>query len=681
MAIGDLVVRVGADIGGFVRDMDTAEARVGKFRGQVNRGAIAVGKYAAAATAAGAAIAVGITRSAAQAGQELANLSRLSNTSTTSFQRNAIAARTVGIEQQKLADIYKDMQDRVGDFIQTGGGPMADFFERIAPQVGVTVEQFRKLSGPQGLQLFVDSLEKANLSQSEMVFQMEAIASDSSLLIPLLSDGGSVIRQMGDEAERTGRILSEMDVKRLQLAAQEMVNFDQLMATVRNQVGAQLAPLMAGLGKLIEDAAIEAGGFGNVIDESMGTGIKAVGNLADVLHGMHLVIKGVEMGFEGAALLMATTWSEAGNGIMSIINGVIDGINGLITQANKIKGVDINLLENVDTPEMLQVLNDTKKGLLDSVAETKQEMNDLLAEPMPSDRLKEWTDSVKTEFDKAALSVEERLNSAMSGVGGGLSAFGEDEDAKDREKQIEQRMQALADENARRMDLFRERYFGEEELRKEHEERMRELDAAFREQGLINEQEYNQFRLDNMRDYMEQQFGIQSSGYDAMTDMVAKNFGAQKAIAVDALGSIVNSMAGESKKAFEIQKALGIANTIINTIDAAQGAYKFGANIGGPILGGVMAAAAAAQGYARVQQIRSQSFGGGGSAAGAAGSGGGGQVQAATSEAVRGTGGGGTIINIRGVDPSQIYTGEQIDGLISAINERGDQGMTIRTST
>ena len=51
------------------------------------------------------------------------------------FQGMAAGAQTVGIEQEKLADILKDVNDRVGDFLTTGGGPMADFFESIAPKV------------------------------------------------------------------------------------------------------------------------------------------------------------------------------------------------------------------------------------------------------------------------------------------------------------------------------------------------------------------------------------------------------------------------------------------------------------------------------------------------------------------------------------------------------------------
>ncbi|UNI12457.1 hypothetical protein L2M54_05980 [Acinetobacter baumannii] len=56
----------------------------------------------------------------------------------------------------------------------------------------MTIQQFQKLSGPQALQLFYNSLEKAGASTNDMKFYMEAIISDSSLLIPLLEKNGQV---------------------------------------------------------------------------------------------------------------------------------------------------------------------------------------------------------------------------------------------------------------------------------------------------------------------------------------------------------------------------------------------------------------------------------------------------------------------------------------------------------
>ena len=149
-----------------------------------------------------------VTRNIAGISKELSTLAAVSNVGAEEFQRLAFGAQQVGIQQDKLADIFKDVQDRVGDFLETGGGPMADFFENIAPKVGVTAEQFRNLSGPQALQLFVSSLEKANLSASQMTFYMEAMASDSARLIPLLRENGKAWRDAGDEAARLGGILS-----------------------------------------------------------------------------------------------------------------------------------------------------------------------------------------------------------------------------------------------------------------------------------------------------------------------------------------------------------------------------------------------------------------------------------------------------------------------------------------
>lgn len=100
------------------------------------------------------------------------------------------------MEQDKLSDIMKDVNDKFGDFMQTGGGEMADFFEKIAPKVGVTAQQFKGLSGPQILEKYYQTLQKANVSQAEMTFYMEAIANDATLLAPLLDNNGQKLKRV-----------------------------------------------------------------------------------------------------------------------------------------------------------------------------------------------------------------------------------------------------------------------------------------------------------------------------------------------------------------------------------------------------------------------------------------------------------------------------------------------------
>ena len=179
-----------------------------------------------------------------QAAGAIQNFAQISNSSVAEFQRFAAAAGTVGIENEKLADIFKDVNDRIGDFLQTGGGPMADFFENVAPKVGVTVDQFRKLSGPQALQLYVKTLQDANLSQQEFTFYLEAMASDTTALIPLLKNGGEAFLEIANRAERLGIVLSEDQVGAIREMNGALTLVQKTFEGIIGQVTANLAPIV-----------------------------------------------------------------------------------------------------------------------------------------------------------------------------------------------------------------------------------------------------------------------------------------------------------------------------------------------------------------------------------------------------------------------------------------------------
>jgi hypothetical protein len=220
------------------REMKDAQKAVGKSLKMMAQGfTIATGAIT------GVTIALGtMVKQSAEGVRELENLSKVADTSFQDFQKMAFGAKKFGIEQDKLSDILKDIKDRVGDFIATGGGPMADFFENIAPKVGVTAEAFKDLSGKDALQLFYNSLEKANLSQSEMVFYMEAMASDLTMLQPLLANNGRLFDEMGQKAVKAGAVLPQDKVEDLKKALTGFDELsDQMTASVRS-VSAELAP-------------------------------------------------------------------------------------------------------------------------------------------------------------------------------------------------------------------------------------------------------------------------------------------------------------------------------------------------------------------------------------------------------------------------------------------------------
>lgn len=190
---------------------DRVEAHSSVLHRAVSTAFVGVGVAAAGAVAG----LVALTTSTLNYAQEMQNLSALSNTSVEDFQRLAAGARTVGVDQEKLADVFKDTTDRVGEFLSRGGGEMQDFFKEIAPQVGVTAESFKNLSGPQALQLYYDSLVKAGASQQQITSYMEQMADEATALLPLLKNGGLGFKDIGDQAQAAGAILSGLDISRM----------------------------------------------------------------------------------------------------------------------------------------------------------------------------------------------------------------------------------------------------------------------------------------------------------------------------------------------------------------------------------------------------------------------------------------------------------------------------------
>ena len=175
--------------------MDKLTLSAGKLGGVLSIGAISIGFQR-------------MIDNATQTSKEITNLSSLAGVNVERFQEMSFAAANFGVSQEKLADILKDTNDKFADFFQTGGGGAVDFFEQIAPKVGLTADAFKGLSSDEGLALYVKALEDANVNQQEMTFFMEALASDATLLVPLFQNNAQALGEMSARARELGLVLS-----------------------------------------------------------------------------------------------------------------------------------------------------------------------------------------------------------------------------------------------------------------------------------------------------------------------------------------------------------------------------------------------------------------------------------------------------------------------------------------
>jgi hypothetical protein len=190
--IANVSIGLSANSAKLKKDLDKARKSTNKFGAGASKDVNLLGKAIKKLGPAIAAVGfAALARSVAETSKQLGIMSNLTGTTTTRLQQITPSLNRAGISLEKYSDIIKDVNDKTNDFLQTGGGPMADFFDNIAPKVGITADAFKGLSGEEGLQLYIDSLQKAGLSTEEMTFYMEALASDSTMLLPLLRDNAA----------------------------------------------------------------------------------------------------------------------------------------------------------------------------------------------------------------------------------------------------------------------------------------------------------------------------------------------------------------------------------------------------------------------------------------------------------------------------------------------------------
>ncbi len=329
-SLGTLTLDLIAKVGGFVAGLDAAERRSEKWRKEVEKNAAKVGAAIGAATAAGITALAALTVSTVRNANEIANLASVANASTTEFQKYAAGAKLVGIEQEKLADIFKDVNDKVGDFLNTGGGALADFFENVAPKVGVTADQFRNLSGPQALGLYVSSLEKAKVSQSDMTFYLEAIASDATALLPLLRNNAEGFKTFGDAAQAAGAILDEKTIKSANELKAATWLVEQSTTGLKNQLTSALIPVLSDFATKLLDVSKDGTSM-VAVGEFLVTTLKLVAGAAVATVGaFQLVGKSIA----GAAAVASSafegiTWLEIASGPAGWAKRFVQNLDGV----------------------------------------------------------------------------------------------------------------------------------------------------------------------------------------------------------------------------------------------------------------------------------------------------------------------------------------------------------------
>lgn len=137
----------------------------------------------------------------------------------------------------KIKDIFKDVQDKVGDFSLTGGGEAKDFFEKLK----LDIKEFKNLAPDVMFLKIGRALDKSKLTQSEKIFLLEGLANDASLLLPLLDNNAKALRDMQALAADANATLSKQDITTLLEAGRQTKELGMYWQGAKQQFGVAIA--------------------------------------------------------------------------------------------------------------------------------------------------------------------------------------------------------------------------------------------------------------------------------------------------------------------------------------------------------------------------------------------------------------------------------------------------------
>ena len=204
----------------------------------------------ATAAVAGATALVSFTRQNTLAIKEMEKSARLAGLNTQAFQAYAYAANSVSVSQEKLSDILKDVNDRVGEFIAEGGGEFQFIFEELLQPIGVTTDALKEMSSTEVLGAVQKGLDAVNADAKLTTTTYERLANDATLLQPLLEDNGKALNELAKEANDLGLIITPDQIESAKEFNRQFEILERQTTVFGQSLASELAEPMKELVKL-----------------------------------------------------------------------------------------------------------------------------------------------------------------------------------------------------------------------------------------------------------------------------------------------------------------------------------------------------------------------------------------------------------------------------------------------
>jgi hypothetical protein len=506
-----------------------------------------------------------------------------------------------GESSESLSKSLEKMNRGVGE-AQRGIGTALPAFK----QLGLNVEELAQLPADERFIQIGDAIGKLDDETLQASLSADIFGRSGVRLINTFEQGEDAMRGATDQAKELGIAMSRTDAAKIEAANDAMLLANKRIEGIGNQVTVALAPIIAEVADQFTAAGMSSNEMSDVIQKGMKIGASVVGTFADGLHGVQVILKGVEVagyGFSTAFVAGIKLVTDASFGFANVIRDTwLLPMRGLISAAQHLPGISdetraslSSLKSALDTEwRPPEAINQTLTALSDGLTNARGELHQMMLEDLPSavidERLAVVLQNAEAKAEAIAARAQTRLDTPdAEGDTGGV-------DVREQER-LQGRLESLNASYASELELLQQKLTTEQTL-------LQESHNA----NLLTEQRFQALNIRAEKRYQAEKSKLEAK---SASDRRAKLFGS--------LTEIANMFGGQSKKMFKLQKTLALAEAVVTLPPAIISSYK---NAGGFPLGIPAAIAMAAKGAAQIASIKSTSLGSPGSITNPSGGGG-----------------------------------------------------------
>ena len=532
-SIGGISVRIKADMQGFRADLNRASNMVSKSAKKMRQSGNEFGKWAAAGTAAAAAVGAAMVRSQMQTIDALAKTADRLGLTTQALAGLQRSAELSGASANTLNMALQRMTRRVAEAAQ-GTGEAKDAIKEL----GLDAQALARMSPDEQFKTLADAMTGVAEQGDRVRLSMKLFDSEGVKLLNTLQMGSEALEQQEQMAIKLGTALSRVDAAKVENANDAMSTAGDALEGIINRVTVQLSPIIEAIAESFVDASVEAEGFGDTIDSVMRGSMTVIGVFADAWRGIEVIIKALELGLTSFRAAWLESMRIMTKGMEQFVNVGINGINKIIEAANSLPGVSIPAVEGFTfgaATLFTRLADDAGADL----TRLKGELHDLAMQPMPSQTIEQWAEAVKAK----AQEVAEATTAAQ---GGGTGSEGG----------VNPTEQAALDA---RIEAIRQNLMTEQQLKAEAFNADIESIRAKRELDLENAAMYNQMEKDLAQKHADELIGIERDAAAKEKQIEEQKKQAKLAALGSTFSNLSSLMNTESKKLFEIGKAAAVA--------------------------------------------------------------------------------------------------------------------------